>query len=77
MRAALTFLDRMPLWQVMVFAGLLGLSPFVPQPHLVDKLGMLIRGDLARPIDIFDLVLHSVPVAVGVVKIVRMLRVKA
>jgi hypothetical protein len=77
MRAALTFLDRMPLWQVLVFAGLLGLSPFVPEPHLVEKLGMLMRGDLVRLIDMVDLVWHGVPVAVGVLKIVRVVRVKA
>ena len=30
---------------------LLGLAPFYPQPHLVEKLGMLMSGTLIRPID--------------------------
>jgi hypothetical protein len=39
----------------------LGLAPFAPQPHVVAKLGMLLRGTLERPIDWFDLVLHGTP----------------
>jgi len=42
-------------------ALLLGLAPFVPQPHLVEKLGMLCAGTLRRPLDIFDLIWHSWP----------------
>ena len=40
---------------------LLGFAPFFPQPHIVEKLRMLVAGTLKRPIDIFDLVLHSLP----------------
>lgn len=39
----------------------LGLAPFVPRPHLVEKLGMLFSGTLARPVDIFDLLMHASP----------------
>jgi hypothetical protein len=39
----------------------LGLAPFVPQPHLVEKLRMLFAGTLTRPIDVFDLLLHAAP----------------
>jgi hypothetical protein len=39
----------------------LGLAPFVPQPHLVEKLRMLFAGTLTRPIDVFDLALHAAP----------------
>jgi hypothetical protein len=34
-------------------ALLLGLAPFHPQPHLVEKLGMLFAGTLRRPLDLF------------------------
>lgn len=34
-------------------------APFGATPHLVEKLGMLTAGDLSRPVDIFDLVLHG------------------
>lgn len=39
----------------------LGLTPFVPQPHLVEKFAMLLSGTLSRPVDIFDLVMHGSP----------------
>jgi hypothetical protein len=39
----------------------LGLAPFVPQPHVVEKLRMLFAGTLTRPIDVFDLLLHAAP----------------
>jgi len=42
-------------------ALLFGLMPFIPQPHLVEKVRMLIEGTLRRPIDIFDLFWHSWP----------------
>lgn len=38
----------------------LGLAPFAP-PHLFEKIGMLARGELVRPIDIFDLFMHGAP----------------
>jgi rhodanese-related sulfurtransferase len=38
----------------------LGLAPFFPQPHVVEKLGMLVSGDLAS-IDWFDLLMHGAP----------------
>ena len=40
---------------------LLGLAPFLPQPHIVEKIRMLMAGTLKRPIDIFDLFWHAWP----------------
>lgn len=40
---------------------LLGLAPFIPQPHIIEKLRMLSAGTLKSPIDIFDLVWHGWP----------------
>ena len=51
-------------------ALLFGLAPFSPQPHLVEKLGMLFEGTLRKPIDVFDLFWHSWPIVLLVVKIV-------
>ncbi len=42
-------------------ALLLGLAPFYPQPHIVEKLRMLLAGTLKKPMDIFDLVWHACP----------------
>ena len=39
----------------------LGLAPFLPEPHLWEKLEMLFSGTLVRPVDIFDLLLHGFP----------------
>jgi hypothetical protein len=56
-----SWLDRLP-WAVVVIAcASLGLAPFAPVPHVVEKVGMLLRGQLVRPIDWFDLVLHGSP----------------
>ena len=37
----------------------IGFAPFFPQPHIVEKLGMLFDGTLKKPIDIFDLISGS------------------
>ena len=48
-------------WGLIIIACLtLGLAPYSP-PHIVEKIQMLFKGDLKRPIDWFDLVFHSVP----------------
>lgn len=67
----LNWLDRVPLAPLVVAAVLLGLAPFAPEPHLWQKLKMLAAGELQRPIDIFDLVLHGGPVVLLVLKLVR------
>ena len=53
------WLDRIPLTALIIAALALGLAPFVPEPHLWQKLKMLANGTLSRPIDIFDLVMHA------------------
>jgi len=54
------FLDSLP-WGLLIIACLsLGLAPYNP-PHLVEKLQMLFKGRLERPIDWFDLFLHGLP----------------
>ncbi len=65
------WLDRIPLPMILLPALLLGLAPFVPEPHLWEKLKMLTNGELSRPIDIFDLFLHGAPVVLLIVKLLR------
>lgn len=61
------WLDKIPMTAMIIAALALGLAPFVPEPHLWEKLKMLANGTLSRPIDIFDLIMHaSVPMLVGV-----------
>jgi len=54
-------LNKIPLSLLLVLCLTLGLAPFTPQPHVWEKLQMLVSGDLGAPIDIFDLLLHSTP----------------
>jgi len=72
----LKFLDSIPLPFFIVLSLFLGLAPFFPEPHLVEKIKMLQAGELTRLIDIFDLFLHGTPWVLLVMKITAMLRVK-
>jgi hypothetical protein len=70
MAEIIRFIDQLP-WLLAIFLCLsLGLAPFVPEPHIVEKLRMLAHGALTRPIDIFDLVLHAAPFVLLLVKVV-------
>ena len=54
------FLDKLP-WSIVIIGCLsLGLAPFFP-PHIWEKVLMLSRGELVRPIDWFDLFYHGIP----------------
>ncbi len=54
-------LGRIPWFPLIIGALALGAAPypFGPEPHLIEKLRMLVQGHLSRPLDIFDLVLHG------------------
>lgn len=61
------WLDNVP-WAFIIVACLtLGLAPFSP-PHIFEKLQMLFKGELKRPIDWFDLFFHSIPWVLLVLK---------
>jgi len=65
-------LDRLPLSLLLIIALTLGLAPFLPEPHVWEKLKMLVDGTLVRPIDIFDLLLHGIPWLLLLGKLVRL-----
>ena len=67
----MTFLDQMPLTLLVLAALTLGLAPFVPEPHIWEKLKMLASGTLTRPLDIFDFLLHAAPFLLLAAKLVR------
>lgn len=57
--------------------GLLpGLAPIGRQPHLTEKLKMLVVGSLTRPLDALDLVHHALPMALMLARLARMARAK-
>lgn len=64
-------IDKMPYSALIIFALTLGLAPFFPMPHLYEKLLMLKNGFLIKPIDIFDLFFHMIPILVLILKIIR------
>jgi hypothetical protein len=68
----LVWLDEIPLPMLLLATILLGLAPFYPEPHLVEKLRMLSSGTLTRPLDIFDLLMHATPGLLLVLKLIRM-----
>ena len=70
----ISMIDRLPWVLVILVCLTLGLAPFVPEPHLVEKLRMLVKGTLSRPLDIFDLLLHAAPFVVLLAKVALLAR---
>ena len=62
------WIDRIPLGLLIVVAAWLTVAPIVPEPHLIEKLRLLSQGALTDPLDIFDLLLHSVPLVLLAVR---------
>ena len=60
MKSLLSGIDQMPLGVIIILCVTLGLAPFTP-PHVLEKLAMLANGNLVRPVDWFDLLLHGAP----------------
>ena len=65
------WLDDISILYLVVVCLTLGLAPFVPEPHIWEKLKMLAAGELSRPIDIFDLIMHGVPWMLLILKLIR------
>jgi hypothetical protein len=63
------WLDKIPYAVIVPLAVVLALAPFAPEPHLWEKLKMLFAGALVRPIDIFDLLLHGMPLLILALKL--------
>jgi len=54
-------LNSIPFSVVVILCLTLGLAPFLPEPHIWEKLKMLLSGTLVEPVDIFDLLMHAFP----------------
>ena len=68
MKGILTVVDQLNWGMVILLCATLGLAPFSP-PHIVEKLSMLIRGNLIKPLDWFDLFFHGIPWILLILKI--------
>lgn len=67
----MTWLDRFPLKWLVVVALWLAVAPIAPEPHLVEKWRMLMQATLHKPIDIFDLFLHTTPLVLLALRLWR------
>lgn len=56
----MSWLEQLPWGLLIILCLTLGLAPFNP-PHIVEKLQMLLRGELVRPLDWIDLIFHAIP----------------
>ncbi len=63
------FMDKLSWTIIFILCLTLGLAPFKP-PHIFEKLIMLSQGRLTRAIDWFDLILHSIPWILLVLKLI-------
>jgi hypothetical protein len=70
----MAILDQIPISLIVLACLTLGLAPFFPEPHIWEKLKMLVAGDLVKPVDVFDLLMHAAPFAVLGLKLLRMTR---
>lgn len=67
----LNWIDKLPVKALFIVAVLFALMPFRPEPHLFEKLRMLSEGALTRPIDIFDLLMHGLPIVLLAIRLIR------
>ncbi len=70
------WLDNFSFTVLIILTIFLGTAPLGGQPHLLEKINMLMAGNLVKPIDIFDLVMHSTPVILLVLKTIRYFKLK-
>lgn len=68
----MSLIDRIPLMMVVVLCATLGLAPFVPEPHVWEKLKMLASGELRAIVDWLDFAMHGVPWLLLIAKLARM-----
>jgi hypothetical protein len=65
------FIDGIPLPLLIGLTLFMLGAPFVPEPHLVEKMRMLAEGTLTQPLDIFDVLWHLLPAILLAVKLSR------
>jgi len=64
-------IDEIPYSVLILVTVLMLLAPFKPMPHVMEKLIMLKNGLLRKPIDIFDLFFHLIPLIILIIKVIR------
>ena len=64
-------LDRISWGMVGMMCALLGLAPFLPAPHIWQKLQMLAAGNLTQMVDIGDMLMHGAPWLILIAKLIQ------
>ena len=74
----LKFIDNFPFSTLIIMTVMLAILPYPMQemPHSLEKLQMLFAGQLTKPLDIFDLVMHTGLILVLVIKSYRYYLIK-
>ena len=67
----LHWLDKLPITWLALIAGWLAVAPLFPEPHLVEKIRMLVQGSFVRAVDVFDLLMHSMPLLLLILRLWR------
>ena len=70
------WIDRIPLFLLILLAAWMAVAPINPEPHLVEKVRMLSQGTLTRPVDIFDLLYHLAPMAILALRLWRLAKAR-
>ena len=67
------FIDSFPFSTLIIMSALLAILPYPMQemPHSLEKLQMLFAGQLTKPLDIFDLIMHTGLILVLLIKSYR------
>ena len=69
MKNILSLIGKLDWTIILILCATLGLAPFSP-PHIVEKISFLINGELIKPLDWFDLLLHGFPWIILILKAV-------
>jgi hypothetical protein len=74
----LKFIDNFPFSTLIIMTVMLAVLPYPMQemPHSLEKIQMLFTGQLTKPLDIFDLVMHTGLILVLVIKSYRYYLIK-
>jgi hypothetical protein len=67
------YIDNLPFSTLIIMAAMLAILPYPMEamPHSLEKIQMLFAGLLSKPIDIFDLIMHTGLIVILFIKSIR------
>ncbi len=68
------YIDSLPFSTLIIMAFMLAILPYPMQdmPHSLEKIQMLLAGSLTKPLDIFDLIMHTGLLFILLIKTIRL-----